>query len=169
MSEARLEALLHELEGKPWDVVVLSETWRESARETLRLDSEHLFYGSGGDKGRSGVGFLVHKQHAVRKFQSVNDRLAFIDIKLGLQTVRIFGVYFPHSGCNEEDVEVVYEMLAENLNDARRRIYLNIIGGDFNAQAGRRQDHDAPHWESLASDKESPEESCYCSGVPLTN
>ena len=63
MSEPRLEAVLEDLTGLQWDIVILVETWREARTERVCLEAGHCWYGSGGCKGRCGVGSLVHKRH----------------------------------------------------------------------------------------------------------
>ena len=60
LAEERLDALLQELVGIRWDVVVVVETWRETKRETMDLEGGHTWYGSGGCRGRAGVGFIVN-------------------------------------------------------------------------------------------------------------
>ena len=68
MSESRLELLLLELDGFSWDIVVVTESWREAKREVVHHESGHVWYGSGGCKGRCGVGFLVNSRLANPKF-----------------------------------------------------------------------------------------------------
>ena len=81
MSMARLDALVHELAGIEWDVVVLSETWRPDQHEDLRLDCGHRFFGSGGCDRSCGVGFLVHKRHAMlNSLQSAQGTQPFIGV-----------------------------------------------------------------------------------------
>ena len=61
MTRPRIDALLDELEPSQWDLVVLSETWREAELEELHFESGHRFYGSGGTKGSCGAGFLIYE------------------------------------------------------------------------------------------------------------
>ena len=80
MSETRLTMLLLELEDIEWDIVVVEETWREPRKEVVHLESGHIWYGSGGCRGRCGVGFLVHKRIGKCKFTAINERLAILDV-----------------------------------------------------------------------------------------
>ena len=144
MSLRRLYSLLEELHDMHWDIVVLTETWRSDICEELPLEGGHIFYGSGGVKGRCGVGFLVHDRHKNCKFKHINERVAFIDFKFKSQSVRIFGVYMPHSQHPDEEVETVYEILQEKLHAARRKSFSCIVAGDMNAQVGGFQEHDDP-------------------------
>ena len=141
MSIGRLDALVEELEHMHWDVVVLTETWREETCEEIRLGSGHRFYGSGGTRGCRGVGFLVHARHSRCKFNHINDRVAFIDFNF-TPCVRIFGTYMPHSKYPDMEVDIVYEILHELLQQSRRRSISCIIAGDWNAQVGARQERD---------------------------
>ena len=68
MTQPRIDALLDELVPSQWDLVVLSETWRDAEHEELHFESGHRFFGSGGTKGSCGVGFLVHEGLSVRNF-----------------------------------------------------------------------------------------------------
>ena len=61
MSQPRLVALMANVADMHWDIIVLCETWREAAKEQMKMDAGHMFYGSGGTKGSSGVGFVVHE------------------------------------------------------------------------------------------------------------
>ena len=78
----------------------------------------------------------------MHRFQSLSSRLAFIDFKFGWRCLRIFGTYFPHSQYSDDCVEAVYETLLENLVWSRRRGFMNIIAGDFNAQVGAQKEYD---------------------------
>ena len=50
-TEDRLEELMGELSLTDWDVVALTETWREMREEIFELPGGHLFFGAGGTKG----------------------------------------------------------------------------------------------------------------------
>ena len=62
MSDSRLAAIEAELSDIHWDILVLVETWRLENFEIFATEAGNLFYGSGGFKGRCGVGFLVHQK-----------------------------------------------------------------------------------------------------------
>ena len=71
--EERMERLLVELGDQRWDVLVLTETWREGCDEAFTTDQEHFWFGSGGTKGRCGVGFSSQSPRGVHPlaFKSV--------------------------------------------------------------------------------------------------
>ena len=142
MSEARIEALSEEFIDIECDAIVLSETWREEPDETLVLNSGHTFYGSGGYKGRCGVGFLVHRRYSRAPFKPIGPRLAFLALVFGSQQLRIFGVRCPDSSYSDDDVECVYEEIDEWIQKTKQQHLHYLIAGDFNAQVGKRDEHD---------------------------
>ena len=158
LSEDRFEALLEEIADIHWDVLVLVETWREAKREEFTVGSGHHFYGSGGLRGRCGIGFLVNKRHERHSFVPVDERLAFLDVKLVLGRCRIFGVYFPDSGHPDSELDIIYEKLDARIQQARRRNTHIVLAGDFNAQVGHFEDFDderiiGKHGFGLRSDR----------------
>ena len=48
----------------------------------------------------------------------------------------------PHGGLSDDLVEELYATLNVHVQDARSRKYINIIGGDFNAEVGCHQPGD---------------------------
>ena len=136
MTEARLDLILEEVAQRHWDVLVLVETWREAVREEFVMESGHSFYGSGGSKGRCGVGFIVHERHGDTSFKSVNERLAAVSIVNDMQAWSIFAVYMPHSGHADHEVEALQEQISNLLSESRRRRFDCVLAGDFNAQVG---------------------------------
>ena len=59
-NDDRLEELLLEALFDEWDILLLSETWRETQREQFTTQDGHVFLGSGAGGERRGVAFLVH-------------------------------------------------------------------------------------------------------------
>ena len=109
MSEFRVELLLSELQGLSWDVVVVTETWREAQSKRNSLEGGQVCLGSGGSKGSCGVGFLLNKDMKPSNFTAVSERLAVLDIS----GVRILGVYLPDTNRPDDDVELVYLQMEE--------------------------------------------------------
>ena len=73
--DERLEAVMQELGGAVWDVIVFTETWREEAQETFETKFRHTWFGSGGRKGAHGIGILLHSKWNYKAFNPVSDRL----------------------------------------------------------------------------------------------
>ena len=141
LADERLDLLMVELLDLQWDVLVFTETWREEMSEYFVLDTGHHFYGSGGIRGRCGVGFLIHKRWASHKFVPISTRLGFVDISFQNHRFRIFGIYMPQTTCLDNEVLEIYTCIDTNLETT-----LNVIVcGDFNAHVGQLKDNDQYH------------------------
>ena len=90
------------------------------------------------------MGFLIHKSvsHAVRNFNAINERIAYVDVHLHSWKLRIISVYYPHTGYGDTHVQPMYDTLTEILRDAQTNHLHPIIAGDFNAQVGKHNDDD---------------------------
>ena len=53
---------MFELETCDWDVLLVTETWREAKEEFTILCSGDVFIGSGGTVGDKGVAAFVHRK-----------------------------------------------------------------------------------------------------------
>ena len=60
--DENLERILAELGDQKWDVLVISETWREEHKEIWQTEHGHTWFGSGGSKGQRRVGVLLNKK-----------------------------------------------------------------------------------------------------------
>ena len=109
--EERMQRVLQELEGRHWDAVAFSETWRSECGEAWKTRWGHSWFGSGGTRGTRGVGILLHSRWTHFLFRAVSERLCVLDVKLTSETVSIFSVYMPHADYPDEDVDVVYTQL----------------------------------------------------------
>ena len=98
--EERLLELRAELEGLSWDFLSLNETWRCDEREYFTLEGGHVFCGSRGEDGAKGVAVLINAKWASRidAFTRVDERTAYLDIRVLGRKMRIVTAYFPHSG-----------------------------------------------------------------------
>ena len=115
--------LLLELVILCWDVVILSETWRADEHEYFKTDGGHIFLGSGGIPGKRGVAFLVNGRWANKlcSFIRVDERIAYLDIRLHREKFRFIASYFPHSGYGDGYAQSLYTTLNEIKRDARQR------------------------------------------------
>ena len=104
MTELRLSMLLSELEDIEWDLIIVTETWRESKKELLRLGGGHLWYRSGGSNG---IGFLVSVTFPKHTFIAVSERHVLMDADLLGASVRITAVYMPSTICTLEEMEAM--------------------------------------------------------------
>ena len=113
-SDERICELLTELKAtEHWDVLILTETWRHDEFEMFATNDGHLFANAGCAAGRRGVGFLIHRKWVkfMRKFTPINERVAGITVQKNNFKIKILGVYFPHCGYPDGDVQQVYNIL----------------------------------------------------------
>ena len=103
--EEQMERLFHELDGKHWDVIVFSETWREEQEEIWETKRGHTWYASGGCRGSNGVGMLLNSRWTHITFEPLGERLCIQFI------LRVCGTYLPHSEYPDADVEATYAAL----------------------------------------------------------
>eukprot|EP00973_Karenia_brevis_P001477 200905-Karenia_brevis.AAC.1 len=100
-SEERFEELMAELDGIRWDAIMLNETWRPHPEERDVLHNGHLWFGSGGEEGKRGVGVLLHKDlgRYVCRWVAINSRIGVLELNFN-KTVKItlVVVYMPHAG-----------------------------------------------------------------------
>ena len=98
-TDDRFDELLSEIHDTPWHIIALNETWRKHKRElwTTKQD-HHIFAGCGHDETTRGVGFLIHSSlsRAVRNFNAINERIAYVDVHIHSWKLRIVSAYFPH-------------------------------------------------------------------------
>jgi exonuclease III len=142
--EERMDRILQELGKRHWDVLVFSETWREEDGEAWTTTHGHTWFGSGGNKGQRGIGFLLHHRWKHESFRAISSRAAFLDVRIRSVRYRIFGLYFPHALMPDDEVEAVYASIESDVGSARKKGYSTIIAGDFNAEIGHRRPEDDP-------------------------
>ena len=144
--DTRMNHLLQELSQVHWDLLVLSETWREQRQESFTLDEwGHKWFGSGGTPHERGIGFLLTKRWTQTRFKPTSERTASLDVKIAKGThLRIIGVYMPHTGYSDVAVEEVYAELDHERESAHVAGHCTIIVGDMNAQIGPQTELDDP-------------------------
>ena len=140
-TDLREEELLAELRCIQWDVLLLSETWRERKQERWRTEDGHMFCGAGGKKGERGIGILLNRRWVknFRAFHAVSERMCSLDVGIGGRKIRFVAVYMPHGGYDDADVEGTYvelDGLVSRAGDDSRKC---ILVGDWNAVVGPQQ------------------------------
>ena len=145
-SEDRILELMHEANSMKdsWDVIIISETWREEGFEMWTTSEGHLFGNAGCIEKRRGVGFLIHRRWVpfVKAFVPINERIAYIRIAKGRLKMTVVAVYFPHTGYSDDAVQLIYDALGEVVGEAKARKESIIVGGDFNAEIGEQLETD---------------------------
>ena len=114
-------------------MLVLVETWREECEEMWPTVSGHLWCGSGGSRGKHGVGILVHSRWTVDSFQALNDRVCSVDIDTGVFVLRVIAIYMPTTDSDDAFVESVYTSAGNLLTSGRQKGAKVAVAGDFNA------------------------------------
>ena len=83
-TEERFHELITELKTtEPWDIIILSETWRVDECEMFATNEGHLFANAGCEAGRRGVGFLVHRKcvKLLQSFTPISERVAILTLR----------------------------------------------------------------------------------------
>ena len=121
--DGRLEELCHELKDYKWNVIGLSEVRKVGFGET-KSDDNHTLYHCGKDKHEHGVGILVHKDTAkfVMGCNYISSRLISIRIKASPFNITVFQAYAPTTQYSDEDIEIFYQELQENIDTSYKNI-----------------------------------------------
>lgn len=142
VSAERFGELLGDLQGEPWDVMMLNETLRKQLEEYWTREQGHIFAAAGHEDGRRGVGALLHKtwrKHVIG-FRRISERLCYLDAKIFGVKYRFASVYFPGSSYQDAEVQKVYDTLSDIVEDARKHNFRRVVAGDFNARVGQGED-----------------------------
>ena len=148
-NDDRLVELEQELDNlKNWDIIILTETWRKPNNEFFKTNNGNIFMNSGCKEGRRGVGFVIHRKWAafIQNFEPLNERVAYLTMKIKHKEILVVGTYFPHSGYPDSAVEEVYDTIAKILEEGKKRQQRMIVAGDFNAEIGERNEFDDPRY-----------------------
>ncbi|EGT31981.1 hypothetical protein CAEBREN_02039 [Caenorhabditis brenneri] len=142
----RLCTLEESLDNIAFDVVGISETWKDGYGREILQKSGHTMLFSGGKFGRKGVGFIVAK-HIVQyltEFKPVSERSCYIDITINKIRIRLIQAYGPTTSSEDEEYEKFLEELKGQMEDKDGKRRTVIINGDFNAASGSRQHESEP-------------------------
>jgi exonuclease III len=138
-TETRLTELFAEVDLlTKWDFILLTETWRGAVEEQFQNGSGHLFFGSGGSLGSSGVAILAHQrwERSVTAFRPISSRVCYLDLTIYQVAVRLVSAYLPHAWHDDGEVEEIYDILSALRQEAARDRRLSIFMGDWNAALG---------------------------------
>ena len=139
-SDDKLLYVEMELSKIKWTIIGLSEVWLKSKGCIIRNNTGHTMYYSGGNECQCKVGSVVNKSIAgnVVNLKGQSDKVAEITIRLNQwYQLKCIQVYMPTSSHPDEEVEQVYEDIANILSNSRA--HYSIVMGDFNAKVGPRQ------------------------------
>ena len=133
-SSERLEELFSELHRVEWDVILISETWRQG-KEIWETQQGHIMVESGKFTNKHGVAILLNKRwkNQINWVQCKCERVVAMSISINNKPIVLMSVYMPHSGYPDHQVEKVYKTI---LKLVEKNKSMKIIGGDFNAELG---------------------------------
>ena len=108
-TDERLEEVVADLGDTNWDAIMFNETWRACREEFDELASGHIWFGSGGDARKHGVGILLHKRWAgqVHRWTAISMRVGVLEMNAGKTKMSLIVAYLPHCGYNDEAVQEV--------------------------------------------------------------
>ena len=144
---------MSELDMCDFDIMCLSETWRDCREEIVATPHGHTLYLSG-DAGHCGVGICVCKRLLLKisnvSFHALGGRLCYLSFTLGRRHFAVFSCYFPTSWAPDADVFAQYDILKLLLTHVRDEGRCLLIAGDFNASIGPVQSFEPSdaigHW-----------------------
>ena len=85
----------------------------------------------------------MHSRWRHSYFKPLSERCAVLGIKISKQLkIRAVGVYMPHGGHSDTEVDSLYAELDAECKEAHSKGERVVIAGDFNAEVGGRNEHD---------------------------
>ena len=133
-SSERIEELFSELQQVTWDMVLISETWRQG-KEIWETQQGHIMVESGKFINKHGVAILLNRRwrNQINWVQCACERVVALSISVNKQPLTLMSVYMPHSGYPDHHVEETYKTILSTIEKDKS---MKIIGGDFNAELG---------------------------------
>jgi exonuclease III len=151
-SDFDFKLLIGDLNKFKVDVCCLQETHTEDFKKVYKdnegkkvLGKIICFEGQNVNKNkRYGQGFFITEKwiRYINKFGRINDRLSFIEFKINNVKLLILNVYAPTSiitQTNKQETIIFYNDLNKYINEFKNQNDILIIGGDFNAKIGRKE------------------------------
>ena len=134
-SSERIEELFSELHQVTWDVILISETWRQG-KEIWETQQGHIMVESGKFINKHGVAILLNRKwkNQINWVQCSCERVVALSISVNKQPITLVSVYMPHSGYADHHIEKTYKTILSTIGKEKS---MKIIGGDFNAELGQ--------------------------------
>ena len=133
-SSERLEELFNEIHQVAWDVILISETWRQG-KEIWETQQGHIVVDSGKFTNKHGVAILLNRRwkNQISWIQCACKHVVAMSISVNKQPIVLMSVYMPHSGYTDHQVEKTYKTITTTIEKDKS---MKISGGDFNAELG---------------------------------
>ena len=105
----RLDELIKELYRVEWDVILISETWRQS-KQIWETQQRHIVVESGQFVNKHGVAILLNKRwkNQIKWVHCESERIVAMSISVNKHPIVLMSVYMPHSRYADHHVEKVY-------------------------------------------------------------
>ena len=105
----RLDELLREVHRVRWDVILISETWRQG-KEVCETQQGHIVIESGLFTNKHGVAILLNRRwrNQINWVQCASERVVEASISVNKQPIILVSVYMPQSGYPDHQVEKTY-------------------------------------------------------------
>jgi exonuclease III len=132
----KLENLKKEMQKNAVSVLSVSEL-RWKGQGEIRSDDYTVYY-CGGDRAERGVAIVVHKGvvKCVVKKSVYSERLIVIKLQAEPVNILIVQVYMPTSDYENNEVEELYDMIEEILEEDGKGAINTIIMGEWNSVVG---------------------------------
>ena len=116
-----LEEMICELQRVEWDVILISETWRQS-KEIWETQEGHIMVESGQFINKHGVAILLNKRwkNQVKWVQCESERVVAMSISANKQPIVLMSVYMPHSGYADHHVEKVHKPITKMIERKKK-------------------------------------------------
>lgn len=126
-----------EIEAKKYKMEILAVQETHINETNMTNLEDYVFFTSGGETRRYGVGFLVSNElkEKVEEFRPISDRMCYIEIG-GEHNISILNIHAPTEEKTEETKDEFYEILEETYSKLSRN-NIKMIIGDANAKIGR--------------------------------
>ena len=133
-SSERLEELFNEVHQMAWDVIWISETWRQG-KEIWETQQGHIMVESGKFTDKHGVAILLNRRwkNQISWVQCACKRVVAMSISVNKQPIVSMSVYMPRSGYPDHHVEKTCKTITTTVEEDKS---IKIIGGDFNGELG---------------------------------
>jgi exonuclease III len=136
--EGKLIRLSQIMENYKIELLAIQETKQTGI--FIKEMGEYLFFNSGNENRKLGVGFLVSKklQSEITEFKAVTNRLCKIRMRGRYRKISIINVHCPTEEKEYEEKEKFYEEI-EKVYNGIPKYDVKMIIGDFNAKIGKEE------------------------------
>lgn len=135
----RFMDFMSELANGSFDILFVSETWREHTEEIVDNSWGCRLYLAGGG-GHQGVGIvasraLLNDMHSI-SFHAFSARFCMLKFCIEYRWFTLIAVYLPTNWASDVEVWGLYDLLSLALSQNCGGDGVTILGGDFNASIG---------------------------------